>query len=125
MANDEPVRLRLAFPDVPEDVTPYRIPVERIGGPVLMLCGSDDQNWPTVEYSQAAADDADNVELRIYEGAGHPLNGPPGQPYTDTLAPGPGVRFEMGGTPEINTKARAAAWSATLEFLHENIGVTR
>ncbi|MEV6608093.1 alpha/beta fold hydrolase [Kutzneria sp. NPDC051319] len=119
----EPVRLRLAFPDVPEDVSAWRIPVERIGGPVLMLCGSDDQNWPSVEYSSAAG--ADNVELRIYEGAGHPLNGPPGQPYTDTLSPGPGVRFEMGGTPEVNTKARAAAWAATLEFLHENIGITR
>ena len=125
VAGGEPVRLRLAFPDVPADATPYRIPVERIGGPVLMLCGSDDQSWPTVEYSQAAADGADNVELRIYEGAGHQLNGPPGQPYTDTLSPGPGVRFEMGGTPEINTKARAAAWSATLEFLHENLGITR
>jgi dienelactone hydrolase len=125
VANGEPVRLRLAFPDVPPDASAYRIPVERIGGPVLMLCGEDDQNWPTVAYSQAAAAGADNVELRIYEGAGHPLNGPPGQPYTDTLSDGPGVRFEMGGSPEVNTKARAAAWAATLEFLHENIGITR
>ncbi|MFI9379738.1 acyl-CoA thioester hydrolase/BAAT C-terminal domain-containing protein [Kutzneria sp. NPDC052558] len=125
VAQGEPVRLRLAFPDVPADVARYRIPVERIDGPVLMLCGSDDQNWPSVAYSQAAADGADNVELRIYEGAGHPLNGPPGQPYTDTLSPGPGVLFEMGGTPEVNTKARAAAWSATLEFLQENTGITR
>jgi dienelactone hydrolase len=123
VAKGEPVRLRLAFPDVPADVTRYRIPVERVDGPVLMLCGSEDQSWPTVEYSQAAS--ADNVELRIYEGAGHPLNGPPGQPYTDTLSPGPGVMFEMGGTPEINTKARAAAWDATLEFLQENLSVTR
>lgn len=123
VTNGEPVRLRLAFPDVPADVTRYRIPVERVDGPVLMLCGSEDQNWPTVEYSQAAS--ADNVELRIYEGAGHPLNGPPGQPFTDTLSPGPGVMFEMGGTPEINTKARAAAWDATLEFLQENLSVTR
>jgi dienelactone hydrolase len=123
VARDEPVRLRLAFPDVPADPTPYRIAAERVDGPVLMLCGSDDQNWPSVAYSQAAA--ADNVELRIYEGAGHPLNGPPGPPYTDTLSPGPGVRFELGGTPEINTRARSAAWAATLEFLHENLGVTR
>jgi dienelactone hydrolase len=125
VAKGEPVRLRLAFPDVPAEVARYRIPVERVDGPVLMLCGSEDQNWPSVAYSQAAADGADNVELRIYEGAGHPLNGPPGQPFTDTLSPGPGVVFEMGGTPEVNTKARAAAWAATLEFLHENIGITR
>ncbi|QUQ64896.1 acyl-CoA thioester hydrolase/BAAT C-terminal domain-containing protein [Kutzneria sp. CA-103260] len=125
VAQGQPVRLRLAFPDVPVDVARFRIPVERIDGPVLMLCGSDDQNWPTVEYCQAAADGADNVELRIYEGAGHPLNGPPGQPFTDTLSPGPGVMFEMGGSPEVNTKARAAAWAATLEFLQENLGVTR
>lgn len=125
VARGEPVRLRLAFPDVPADVERYRIPVERIDGPVLMLCGSDDQNWPSVAYSRAAAGRADNVELRIYEGAGHPLNGPPGRPYADTLSDGPGVRFEMGGTPEINTKARAAAWAATLEFLHENLDVTR
>ncbi|MFC0543122.1 alpha/beta fold hydrolase [Kutzneria chonburiensis] len=123
IANDEPVRLRLAFADVPAEVDRYRIPVERIGGPVLMLCGDDDQTWPTVEYSRAAT--ADNVELRIYEGAGHPLNGPPGQPYLDTLSDGPGVRFELGGSAEVNTKARAAAWAATLEFLHENIGITR
>jgi dienelactone hydrolase len=121
----EPVPLRLAYPEPPHDVERYRIPVERIGGPVLMLCGGDDQMWPSAHYSQLAAGQADNVELRIYEGAGHPLNGPPGQPFTDTLSPGPGVRFEMGGTPEVNTKARAAAWAATLEFLHENIGITR
>ena len=121
----EPVPLRLAYPEPPAEVEPYRIPVERIGGPVLMLSGGDDTMWPSVGYSQLAADSADNVEHRIYEGAGHTIAGPPGAPFTTTVLPGPGVRFEVGGTPEINTKARAAAWSATLEFLHENLGVTR
>ena len=121
----EPVPLRLAYPQPPEDVEKYRIPVEKIGGPVLMLCGSDDQMWPSAAYSQVAAARADNVELRIYEGAGHALAGVPGPAYTSTVSPGPGVSFEMGGTPEINTRARSAAWAATLEFLHENIPVTR
>jgi dienelactone hydrolase len=121
----EPVPLRLAYPESVADAARYRIPVERIGGPVLMLCGSDDRMWPSVAYSRLAAASADNVELRIYEGAGHALAGPPGPAFDSTVVPGPGVRFELGGTPEVNTCARSAAWAATLEFLHENLGVTR
>jgi dienelactone hydrolase len=123
VAQGEPVPLRLAYPEEPADVDRYRIPVGRINGPVLMLCGGDDQMWPSATYCRLAA--ADNVDLRIYEGAGHALAGPPGPAFTSTVVPGPGVAFEVGGTPEINTSARSAAWAATLEFLHENLDITR
>lgn len=122
-----PVRLSLAFPAPPTDpaeLDRLGIPVERIGGPVLLLSAADDGNWPSAAYSAVAAarlaDHPFPVEHRILP-AGHPLAGPPGAPFTSTLSPGPGVTFEMGGTPAANTEGRAACWRATVAFLRRHL----
>jgi dienelactone hydrolase len=123
-----PVPLALAFPPPPTDpaeLDRVSIPVERIAGPVLLLSAQDDRNWPSAAYSQVAADrlagHPHRVEHRILPGAGHGIAGPPGAPFTTTLAPGPAVTFETGGTPEINTRARADCWSATTDFLTDTL----
>lgn len=127
--NGRPVPLTLVFPTPPADPTELErvsIPVERIRGAVLLISGRDDAMWPSPAYSQIAADRLAaaghpyTFEHRILR-AGHPLAGPPGDPLTTTQSPGPGVTFEMGGTPAANTQARADAWKMTVDFLADNL----
>ena len=127
--NGGPVPLGLAFATAPADATQLErvsIPVERTRGAVLLISGRDDAMWPSPEYSQIAADRLVAAghpypfEHRIL-GAGHPIAGPPGDPFTSTKSPGPGVTFEMGGTPAANTQARADAWKMTVDFLADNL----
>jgi dienelactone hydrolase len=126
--HDQPVPLVRAFPSPPADpreLDRVSIPVENIRGPVLLLSATDDQNWPSVAYSQVAADRLTDhpydVEHRVFAGVGHPIAGPPGAAFTTTRAPGPGVTFELGGTAEANNAARAECWAATLTFLHQHL----
>lgn len=125
-----PVALRLAFPEVPEDAAELdrlSIPVERIDGAVLLLAGEDDQSWPSGAYSQVAIDRLSAhahrypYELEILPGVGHPIAGPPGKPFSSTTAPGPGVTFEMGGSPAANTAGRRHAWKRTVSWLREHL----
>lgn len=124
--HDRPVPLVRAFPAPPVDpdeLARVSIPVENIHGPVLLLSAADDQNWPSAAYSHVAADRLTrhpyDVEHRVFADAGHPIAGPPGAPFTTTRAAGPGVTFELGGTAEANTAARAECWTATVTFLRE------
>lgn len=119
-----PVRLASAFPPPPDDLDrldAVSIRVERTNGAVLLISASDDGGWPSQAYSQVAADRLTGArhpyahEHRVLD-AGHPIAGPPGAPMTGTTSPGPGVTFEMGGTPASNTAARAEAWRLTVDF---------
>lgn len=124
------VDLRDAFPPVPEDpeaLDAISIPVELIRGAVLLMSAGDDRMWDSPALSRVAAD-----RLRahhhpfpwkhvVFEGAGHAIAGPPGNPQTSTTAPGPGVTFEMGGTPERNTMARREAWERSVAFLMDHL----
>lgn len=114
-----------AFPLVPTDPDErmaVSIPVERINGPVLLISADDDASWPSRAYSEVAADrlaaagHPHRWEHRVLA-AGHLIAGPPGSPITSTRSPGPGITFEMGGTPAATTAARLEAWSATVAFL--------
>ncbi|QSB03944.1 acyl-CoA thioester hydrolase/BAAT C-terminal domain-containing protein [Natronoglycomyces albus] len=126
-----PIPLRDVFPEVPLDpdhLEQVAISVEWIRGAVLLISAEDDQMWDSVSYSQVAYE-----RLREHEhpypfdhivlaGAGHSVAGPPGaQPQTSTTSPGPGVIFELGGTPERNTEARAEAWRMSCEFLRTHL----
>jgi dienelactone hydrolase len=128
VASNRPVRLADAFPPPPsdpDDLDRVSIPVENVRGPVLVLSADHDASWPSTSYSQVAADRLRNhpypVEHRVFEGVGHTIAGPPGTSFTSTRSPGPGVTFEMGGTPAINTTARAEAWQATVDFFAEHL----
>ncbi len=102
------------------------IKVERIRGPVLLISGSLDAS-PAVAYSQVGADRLAAHGHRypfahhVLPGVGHPIAGAPGKPFTTTVVPGPGVSFEMGGTPEANTAGREQAWAMTLGFLRSHL----
>ncbi|MCK0113122.1 hypothetical protein MWU75_13310 [Ornithinimicrobium sp. F0845] len=126
----QPVPLALGFPPVPTDPAQLElvsIPVERVSGRILSVCGEDDQSWPSAAYTQvavdrmAAAGRATDIEHIVLPGVGHPIAGPPGDPFASTLAPGPGTTFEMGGTAEANTTGRARAWELTLAFLRREL----
>jgi dienelactone hydrolase len=130
LADGQPVPLGLAFPPVPADpaeLDRVAIPVEDIEGAVLLLSAGSDAMWPGAAYSQVAADRLARsqhpwpVEHRVLAGAGHGIAGPPGEPATGTTSPGPGVTFEMGGTPEATNAARAQAWQATVDFLRAQL----
>lgn len=124
------VALRDAYPAVPVDpveLGEVSIAVERIRGAVLLLAAGDDRMWDSVGFSQVAADRLDAHqhpypwEHIVFEGAGHSIAGPPGQPQTSTTIPGPGVTFDLGGTPERTTEARREAWERSVTFLREHL----
>ena len=124
-----PVRLALAFPSPPADreqLDAVSIRVERINGAVLLISASDDGGWPSQAYSQVAADrlraakHPHAYEHRVLD-AGHLIAGPPGSTMTSTTSPGPGVTFEMGGSPASNTAARAEAWKLTVDFFDTHL----
>ncbi|WP_163544597.1 acyl-CoA thioester hydrolase/BAAT C-terminal domain-containing protein [Occultella kanbiaonis] len=130
VAATEPVPLGVAFPPVPTDPDVlYRvsIPVERISGKVLSICGDEDRMWPSDTYTRvavdrlAAHDRAGDIEHVVLPGVGHPIAGPPGQPFTSTLSPGPGVTFEMGGSPRANTAGRVEAWRRQVMFFKREL----
>jgi dienelactone hydrolase len=124
------VPLTLAFlppPADPDTLDAVSIPVERTDAAILLLSADDDQMWPSTAYSQVAVDRlaahsrAHRVEHRVFRGVGHAIAGPPQGAYTSTTSPGPGVTFELGGSPTPNTAARAQAWQATVEFLTKHL----
>lgn len=125
-----PIHLKWVFAPVPSDpeiLEQVSIPVERISGAVLLVSATDDQMWDSVAYSAVAADRLREYDHPypwdhlILERAGHSVNGLPDQPQTSTTSPGPGVIFEMGGTPERNTVARSETWEAAMNFLRQNL----
>jgi dienelactone hydrolase len=128
VARGQLVDLAGAFPPVPTDpvvLEEVSIPIEQTRGAVLLLSAEDDRSWPSTAYSQVAGDRLANAsfcfEHRVFAGAGHQISGPPGKEMTVTTSPGPGVTFELGGTPKINNAARTEAWNATVAFFKSHL----
>lgn len=95
------------------------IAVERMAGPVLLLCGEADSLWPSCPMARAAKARRDRLApesetaLLAYKDAGHGGVGPP-------LAKGKPVPWMLtmfGGTQEGNLAARADGWARTIAFL--------
>lgn len=95
------------------------IPVERIAGPVLLLCGEQDSLWPSCTMARAVKTRRDSsgagleTSLLAYENAGHFGVGPP-------LAEGkeaPSMLTVFGGTEQGNIASRKDGWSRTIAFL--------
>jgi dienelactone hydrolase len=124
-----PVDLARAFrPDLASrhDIAVATIPVERIGGPVLLLSADDDRSWPSAHLSEIAAQSLARhrhpypfVHIR-YADAGHRIAPPPYGP-AESVMPGPGVTFLMGGTSAATSAARADAWQRTVEWFTEHL----
>jgi dienelactone hydrolase len=88
------------------------IPVERITGPVLLICGQDDRLWPSCPYADAIVRRASGhpiTELRE-PGAGHYVGDP-----TPNLPRTPDSR--SGGNQQADALGRLDAWPKLVGFL--------
>jgi dienelactone hydrolase len=95
------------------------IPVERITGPILLVCGEADRLWPSCQM-------ADQIAQRLkangrpapivlrYKDAGHTVFGPPVDGPHDWLA-------SLGGTADGNNAARAESWPKVVAFLRATL----
>jgi uncharacterized protein len=102
------------------DVDAARIPVERSAGPILLLSGDDDHQWPAepmaaeVVRRMANHGRADDVTNIVYPGAGHVFL------VQDFLPPlGTGPPFDYGGSAEADSAAGKDAWQRIAYFLHD------
>lgn len=97
------------------------IPVERIAGPVLLLCGEEDKLWPSCPMARAvkarrdAATGGLETILLAYPDAGHFGVGP----TPPSGAEVPAMITMFGGSKEGNVAARANGWPRTIAFLQE------
>lgn len=98
------------------------IAVEKINGPVLLLSGTDDQVWPSAQFSEMvmarlkAKNFAFTYEHLRYEGAGHFI-GVPFLPSNQTQT----ADLVGGGTAEANGTASADSYIKVLDFLKKQI----
>jgi dienelactone hydrolase len=129
VAAGEPVPLRLAFPTGdPGPLAENAIEVERIQGPVLLLSAEHDGGWDSAILSEVAVTRLDRAchpypyEHVVYPGAGHAIAPPPYGPTTERVTPGPGVRFDSGGTPAATAAARADQWRRSIAWFAEHLG---
>ena len=95
------------------------IPVERIAGPVMLVCGKSDTLSPScrmadqIEAPLKAKGFRHRLVRLTYEDAGHGVLGVPLEardPALPTLG-------SLGGTPEGNNAARQDSWPKVLAFL--------
>jgi pimeloyl-ACP methyl ester carboxylesterase len=99
------------------------IAVEKIGGPVLLVSGTDDRLWPSARLSQMAIerlkahDHPFPREHLRYEGAGHMIALPGYEPEASWTG-----RFELGGSPKADEFANADSWQKVLGFLRDHLG---
>jgi dienelactone hydrolase len=95
------------------------IPVERIQGPVLLLCGGDDRVWPSELMADRLIERLRRNrrpypdELLVYHGAGHWLPGA----YVPTAGSRRRVKRQIGGRPEATARAQADGWPKIVRFL--------
>jgi dienelactone hydrolase len=95
------------------------IPVERAAGPLLLVSGGDDRVWAAGRMCEAIAGRmarhgrAADVRHLHYPAAGHMLF-----PYTlpSDTRPSP-LPMDVGGTPEADAAAHAAAWPVVVKHL--------
>lgn len=98
------------------------IAVERIGAPVLLVCGEMDALWPSCPMARmlrarAAAAGGPAVTLLAYPKAGHAVGGVP-LPSGNKRIGGMGG-FLLGGEGADNNAARMDAWPRVVAFLDE------
>jgi pimeloyl-ACP methyl ester carboxylesterase len=96
------------------------IPVEKIQGPVLLVCGQDDQIWPSCPMAEAIVTRLDQQSngpppvLLEYPGVGHAIGFL--QPGTAAVPTGP-FAPDPYSPAVVLLRARQDAWPRALEFL--------
>lgn len=107
--------------DDEDAVAAASITVEMIGGPVLLVSGTEDAIWPATRFSEMVMKRLEEhhhpfpYEHLRYEGAGH-VTIPPLGASPQTLR-----RAKMGGSREANELAGADSWPKVLDFLKEHL----
>ncbi|MEO3935357.1 acyl-CoA thioester hydrolase/BAAT C-terminal domain-containing protein [Dermatophilaceae bacterium Soc4.6] len=100
----------------PDLVRAATIPVERIGGDVVLVAGGDDQVWPSVDFARRIEERRDAHGLAtsvvVHHDAGHRTVLPGESPVVGGLA------MQRGGTPEADTELGRWAWPHLLRALH-------
>ncbi len=105
------------------------IPVEKIGGPVLLVSGGDDHLWPAGELAEALAARAHRekfpyaIEHLHFPRAGHMLRYPH-LPTTSRFSRNKhlrGARFSFGGEAAADAEAQLTGWRRSIEFLRANL----
>lgn len=105
------------------------IPVEKIGGPVLLVSGGDDHLWPAAEMAEAVVARARRekfphaIEHLHFSRAGHMLRYPH-LPTTSRYSQNKhlrGARFSFGGEASADAEAQSTAWRRSIEFLRANL----
>jgi uncharacterized protein len=99
-----------------DDVPAATIPVERIGGPVLVSAGGDDQVWPSDRFAREIMQrrQAHGLDTRVVIGpaAGHRVRLPGEPPVAPGAAP-----MERGGSPEADAELGRLIWPQLLEIM--------
>lgn len=109
-----------------DDSDAPQIAVERIRGPVLLACGTEDRLWPSCLMSERVMERlrrhghpyAD--EHVRYEGAGHWLPAA----YVPTGGLRGGLAAAIGGSPEATARVQADWWPRVLAFLSVSRGAS-
>lgn len=116
-AYDNGLKTLAAHPDA-------AIPVERIAGPVMLVCGKADTLWPSCPMAEQivarlkSKSFRPRVELLEYDNAGHAVFGPP----VESSNPAYPTLGSLGGAAEGNNAARRDNWARALVFLHAALG---
>jgi dienelactone hydrolase len=99
------------------------IPVEKTNGPILLISGDDDRMWPSARMG-------DQIIERL-AAHGHPFRSRHCRyPDAGHLMRSPGVptsalhnTFAFGGRGPAQAAANRAAWTETIAFLRESLGL--
>jgi dienelactone hydrolase len=104
----------------PSDTDAARIRVEEAAGPMLLLSGDDDHQWPAaamaaeIERRMEEHGRGRDITNVVYPGAGHVFL------IREFIPPamfGVGGMFDYGGSPEADAVAGGDAWRRIGEFL--------
>jgi dienelactone hydrolase len=111
-----------------EEISAHEIPVERLGGPALLLSGEDDAMWPSVALAEYSVQRAQARGARFpvrhlsYPDAGHSFTMPAGFPVPRaSVHPVDGNVYAYGGSLVGNAHANTSAWPEILDFLRTNL----
>jgi dienelactone hydrolase len=103
----------------PAKIEQATIPVEKIKAPILLVSGTDDQTWPSAEFSDAimqrlekSSHAYERKHIRC-EGAGHMVF----LPYFITGQ----NRYMNGGNARDDAHGSLISWTETLSFLHRHL----
>jgi len=105
------------------------VPVERIGGPILLISGQADRLMGSATLNEIAYERLvfhafpHAFHLLTFNGAGHNLGetGLPGTPskLSQELMGASSIPYSFGGNPQDIASARITSWEKVLSFFHE------